>query len=153
MSTSTSSRPTHYLLVEDDDDHADLIRRGLRERDPCGAISHVADGEAAIAFLRRAAPFDHAARPDVILLDIKLPRMNGHEVLETIKRDPALRSIPVVMLTTSLAPTDRARAYASHANSYLAKPVDFDSFHQMILDLNVYWSQWNQRPGDLAEAK
>ncbi|MGD9692173.1 MAG: response regulator [Phycisphaerales bacterium] len=139
-----SVRSIHFLLVEDDDDHADLIERGLREGKTQGTISRVADGEAAMAFLRREGPYRGAARPDVVLLDINLPRMNGHEVLRAIKSDPSLGTIPVVILTTSQAQVDRARAYEERANSYLAKPIDFDNFHQMIVDTRLYWTDWNQ---------
>jgi chemotaxis family two-component system response regulator Rcp1 len=83
----------------------------------------------------------------VILLDLRLPRMDGHEVLASIKTDPLLRRIPVVILTTSQAESDRARAYSAHANSYLVKPLDFVRFHDMIQDLKMYWAVWNQ-PGN-----
>jgi CheY-like chemotaxis protein len=81
-----------------------------------------------------------------VLLDLKLPKIDGLEVLDIIKKDDVLRVIPVVILTTSVNEADRAKAYHRHANSYLAKPVDFEKFHQMIKDLKFYWAAWNQPP-------
>ncbi len=141
-----STRMVHFLLVEDDEDHAYLIRRSLEENNVINRISHVTDGRQAMSFLRRAAPFENAERPDVILLDLKLPIMDGHEVLHEVKNDPKLKKIPVVVLTTSNADKDLVKAYAENVNSYLVKPVNFDQFHEMILQLKLYWALWNEPP-------
>lgn len=115
-------RPTRLLLVEDDEDHADLICRALRERGFAGSVIRVPDGEAALSLLRRRPPFADVSRPDAVLLDIKLPGIDGHEVLRAIRADPALRALRVVMVSTSVATPDRARATA--ADGYLVKPID-----------------------------
>lgn len=142
-------RPLRFLLIEDDDDHAELIRMALTENHVVNKLDRVADGAAAIDFLFSGLKKGEHPRPDVILLDLKLPKVDGHDVLSKIKQDESLRTIPVVILTTSQAEADRVKAYENHANSYLSKPVDFDKFHQMIVDLNMYWSVWNQPPPDL----
>lgn len=142
-------RPLRFLLIEDDDDHAELIRMSLTENQVVNKLDRVADGAAAIEYLTRGVKAGEHPRPDVILLDLKLPKVDGHDVLLKIKQDEALRTIPVVVLTTSQAEADRVRAYANHANSYLSKPVDFEKFHQMIKDLKMYWSVWNQPPPEL----
>jgi CheY-like chemotaxis protein len=142
----TSATLAHFLLVEDDKDHADLILLSLSDHNVTNTIDHVRDGVEALQYLRREGEFAAARRPDVILLDLKLPRLDGHEVLEQIKSDDSLRSIPVVVLTTSANEKDRERAYALNANSYLTKPIEFSQFQRMIRDLRLYWSVWNQPP-------
>ena len=136
-------RPTNFLLVEDDQDHADLVMMALNENHVENGIYHVIDGAEALAFLRQEGAHVDKPRPDLILLDLKLPKVDGHKVLEAVKQDEDLRTIPVVVLTTSAAEADRARAYGSHANSYLVKPVDFEKFHQMISDLQTMWLRIN----------
>ena len=135
-----------FLLAEDDDDHAFLVRRAMKEKRLGSEVAHVHDGEEALAFLRREAPFQDAWRPDVILLDLKMPRVDGHEVLRAVKSDESLKSIPVVVLSTSDGEVDRARAYDAHANSYLTKPVDFEAFSDMVDQLNEYWGVLNRPP-------
>ncbi len=132
-----------YLLIEDDLDHAELIRRTLIRQRSETVVEHVSDGAQALAYLRQQGPYKDRPTPDVILLDLKLPKMDGHEVLAEIKQDEQLRRIPVVVLTTSDAASDRARAYQLHANSYLVKPLDFDQFQQMISVMQQYWGLWN----------
>jgi hypothetical protein len=132
-----------YLLIEDDLDHAELIRRTLVRQRSEIVVEHVSDGAQALAYLRQQGPYKGRPMPDVILLDLKLPKMDGHEVLAGIKQDEQLRQIPVVVLTTSDAASDRARAYRLHANSYLVKPLDFDQFQQMISVMQQYWGIWN----------
>lgn len=139
-------RPVNFLLVEDDDAHAELIQLALDENRVSNRIVRVSDGIEAMTLLRNRAGFDPAKLPDVILLDLKLPRMDGLEVLTAIKSDETLKILPVVILTTSAAESDRARAYAHHANSYVVKPIDFNVFHQMVKDLQLYWSAWNEPP-------
>lgn len=140
------TRMAHFLLVEDDNDHAYLIRRSLEQNGILSRISHVTDGRQAMAYLRHEGPFADAERPDVILLDLKLPIMDGHEVLRAVKSDANLKTIPIVVLTTSNADQDLARAYAENVNSYLVKPVNFDQLHEMLLQLKLYWALWNKQP-------
>jgi CheY-like chemotaxis protein len=133
-----------FLLVEDDEDHAHLVSHHLQRCDQRNQVECVRDGHSALAYLRGEGEFARALRPDLILLDLKLPKLDGHEVLAAIKQDPALRSIPVVVLTTSGAQADRSRAYHSHANSYLVKPLDCQQFRQLLEALCRYWRDWNQ---------
>jgi CheY-like chemotaxis protein len=135
-----------FLLVEDDDDHAELVQLALGENRIANTVDRVRDGAEAMAYLRQEGAFADKDLPNVVLLDLKLPKIDGHEVLAQIKTDDELRSIPVVVLTTSQAEADKAKAYYNHANSYLIKPVDFENFHRMIKDLELYWGVWNQRP-------
>jgi CheY-like chemotaxis protein len=137
-----------FLLVEDDEDHAHLIMHHLRQSDSRNVVHHVADGCQALAYLQGAHPYEQAPRPDVILLDLKLPKVDGHEVLDRLKRDPQLRLIPVVVLTTSDAKSDRVRAYRAHANSYLVKPLDARRFRELVEMVSRYWRDWNQPHGD-----
>ena len=139
-----NARLVHFLLVEDDDDHAELIQMTLAESRIGNTFDRVSDGEEALAYLRREGAYTDKPQPDVVLLDLKLPKVDGHEVLAQIKSDELLRGIPVVVLTTSHSEADRAKAYYNHANSYLVKPVDFDRFQQMVKDLKLYWGVWNQ---------
>jgi CheY-like chemotaxis protein len=146
---SPPPRLVSFLLVEDDEDHAELVIRSLDNHRIGNKIHHVRDGAQALEYLfldpaKRSDPL-----PDIILLDLKLPKIDGHEVLKRIKSDPQLRVIPVVVLTTSDAESDRARAYEEHANSYLVKPLDFENFRKMTEDLNLYWGVWNQPPGPM----
>jgi CheY-like chemotaxis protein len=140
------NRLVRFLLVEDEDVHAELVMRSLQKARVSNEVYRVADGAEALAFLRRQGQYTGEPRPDVILLDLKLPKVDGHEVLEAIKRDESLRVIPVVVMTTSAAETDRAEAYRHHANSYVVKPVDFDKFRQLVTDLSLYWGVWNVPP-------
>lgn len=142
--TATAARPLHVLLVEDDDDHADLILAALERHDERHRATRARDGADAIDRLfRRGA---HAADdlPDVILLDLNLPRVGGLNVLAAVKEDAALRAVPVVVLTTSDVEGDRAEAYLRHANSYLVKPVDFGQLEAMVHELGEYWARWNR---------
>lgn len=133
-----------FLLIEDDDDHAHLVIRNLQKARIGNEIHRVPDGVEALAFLRQQGQYAGQSRPDIILLDLKLPKLDGHEVLADIKNDPDLQMIPVVVMTTSNAEADRERAYEHHANSYVVKPVDFDKFKQLVVDLSLYWGVWNQ---------
>ncbi len=137
------------LLVEDNQDHAELIRRSLQTHMLLNQLVHLTDGEVALDYLFRRGPFASAAdspRPDIILLDLRLPRVDGLEVLRHIKQTDGLQHIPVVILTSSEDERDVARAYHHHANSYLVKPLDFASFSQMLHGLGFYWIAWNRAP-------
>lgn len=141
--------PAHLpiLLVEDDDDHAEIIIRGFACHHSIDNIHRVADGETALNYVFRRDQYSNPAvspRPGLILLDLRLPVLNGLEVLRTIKKVPELRSIPVVMLTTSNAEPDVIAAYQSHANSYLVKSSEFKHISEMTDALSVYWLAWNR---------
>lgn len=138
--------PVRFLLAEDDPDHAELVMRAMRKNNIANEIMHVSDGAQAIAYLRKQPPFEDAKRPDIVILDLNMPKKNGHEVIEDIKSDPQLSSIPIVVLTTSKSEADRARAYQGHANSFLVKPLDFDQFQEMIKQLGLYWMVFNEPP-------
>lgn len=142
----SGAKPVHFLLAEDDPAHADLVRMAFEDNGISNRLTHVSDGEQVIQYLRRLNGFTNADRPDVILLDLNLPKLNGHEVLQEIKNDSELMSIPVVILTTSANEQDRAAAYEHNANSYLTKPIEFSKFQKMIRDLKMYWCIWNQPP-------
>ncbi len=138
--------PLEVLLVEDNADHAEMILRTLADHRVANNIHHVSDGEMALDYLYRRGEFADAANcpvPNVILLDLRLPKVDGLEVLKTVKQDAALKKIPVVILTTSSAESDVARAYEYRANSYLVKPIDFGQFTKMMEDLGFYWLGWN----------
>ena len=138
-------KAVHFLVVEDDDDHAELVAIALRaENGTAKTVDRVSNGEEALAYLKRQGKYAGKPRPSVVLLDLKLPRVDGHEVLATMKADPELRSIPVVVLTTSQSQEDKVRAYANYANSYLAKPMDFGEFSRMVREMTHYWAMWNQ---------
>ncbi len=142
--------PVLVLLVEDNEDHAELLKRTLREATGLVRIVHARDGEAALEYLGLSNSPPGAEKnevPGLVLLDLRLPRIDGLDVLRRIKEAQSLRPVPVVVLTTSSAPTDIARAYRFHANSYLAKPVSFDHFSRLMQTLSRYWTVWNTRPG------
>jgi two-component system, response regulator len=143
--------PKHFLLVEDNNAHAKLIMLQFLDLGGEIVISRVSDGEAALDYIFQRGLHENRLRPDVILLDLNLPKIDGHEVLRQLKEDEDLRAIPVVVLTTSQAEADTTEAYRRHVNSYLVKPIDFDQFRKMMRDLGQYWSAWNQ-PSRLARA-
>jgi CheY-like chemotaxis protein len=138
--------PILVMLVEDNPDHAELVKRTLAEHRVLNRILHFHDGESALDYVfRRGEHADPAQspRPHAILLDLRLPGVDGLDVLTQLKESAELRTIPVVILTTSEADRDVARAYAHYANSYLVKPVGFDQFTKMMEDLGFYWLGWN----------
>lgn len=142
--------PVLVMLVEDNVDHAELVLRTLQEHQIANKVRHFLDGQSALDYLYRRGEFSAVSgseRPHMILLDLRLPRVDGMDVLKTIKGDPDLKSIPVVVLTTSEAEKDVARAYLNHANSYLVKPVGFEDFRRLMDDLGFYWLGWNTNPG------
>ncbi len=141
--------PLVILLVEDNIDHTELILRSFHTHQVTNRIYHVPDGELALRYLFHQHEFSDPStspRPDVILLDLRLPKIDGLEVLKEIKADEDLRRIPVVILTPSEAEKDIANAYDHYANSYLVKPLDFDKFVQLMKDLGFYWLAWNRHP-------
>lgn len=146
---SQTRRPVTVLYVEDNEDHAVLAMRSLQEHQVENRICHVSDGEQALDFLFRRGDFSDeelSPRPDVVLLDLRLPRVDGLEVLREIKESENLHRIPVVILTTSEAETDIAKAYDLHANAYLVKPVGFSQFVDLMKDLGLFWLGWNKSP-------
>jgi CheY-like chemotaxis protein len=146
MINEEESRPIRFLLVEDDDDHAEIVIRYLKKEATELCIDRAVDGVEALEYLRGSGSSAEAPLPDVILLDLKLPKKGGHEVLSEIKSDERLSLIPVIILTTSDAEDDRLRAYRLHANSYLLKPLNGDHFRKMVQDMSVYWGTWNRGP-------
>ena len=141
--------PVLVMLVEDNADHAELVIRTLEDHRIANRIQHFSDGQSALDYLFRrdeyADPLS-SPRPHVILLDLRLPRVDGLEVLRIVKEDDELKSIPVIVLTTSEAEKDVARAYDNHVNSYLVKPVGFEEFSKLMNDLGFYWLGWNTHP-------
>ena len=138
MSTNVI-RPIEILLVEDSPSDTELTIEALQEGKICNHLSIVEDGVQAMDFLRRKGSYAEAPRPDLILLDLNLPRKDGREVLAEMKTDPNLRTIPVIVLTTSKADEDVLRAYSLHANCYIIKPVDFRQFLEMIKFIESFW--------------
>jgi CheY-like chemotaxis protein len=141
--------PVLVMLVEDNVDHAELVIRTLEEHRIANRVRHFLDGQSALDYLFQRGKFagqTNNARPHVILLDLRLPRVDGIDVLKAIKEDDDLKAIPVVVLTTSEAEKDVARAYYNHANSYLVKPVGFEEFKKLMDDLGFYWLSWNTHP-------
>lgn len=141
--------PIVILLVEDDPAHAEIVRRNFENFRIANQLVHVEDGQAALDYLFHQGKYSNpltSQRPALILLDLRLPKVDGIDVLKAIKADKNLNGIPVVILTTSSAETDIARAYDSHANSYLVKPVDFSQFVELMDSLGYYWLVWNQHP-------
>lgn len=139
MSDPDRAIPVEILLVEDSPGDVRLIRETLRETKILNRVSVVEDGVEAIAFLEREGDFADVPRPNLILLDLNLPRKNGHEVLEEIKADERFRSIPVVILTSSEEEQDIVRAYDHHANCYVTKPVGLDQFGEIVRSLENFW--------------
>jgi CheY-like chemotaxis protein len=153
MEDAMSSQRIIFLLVEDDHDHAVLVMRYIERTRIRSIVYRVKDGEEALAFLKRERTYYQAPRPDVILLDLKLPKYDGHEVLAKIKEDPELHRIPVVVLTTSAAELDRLKAYDLDASHYLVKPLNREEFSRMIEELSRTWGGRNQRSDDAPAEK
>jgi chemotaxis family two-component system response regulator Rcp1 len=133
------SKYLHILLVEDNAGDICLTREALAQTQTPIQLHVATDGVEALDFLRGAAQFHGAPRPDLILLDLNLPRKNGREVLAEIKQDPSLRRIPVVVLTTSTADDDILGSYDLHANSYITKPVDLGRFDEIVQAIDRFW--------------
>jgi two-component system response regulator len=132
-------RPVEILLVEDNPGDVRLTQEALVELKVRHVLHVVTDGEAALEFVFRRGRYSKAVRPDLILLDLNLPRRNGREVLEQIKQDSDLKLIPVLVLTTSGSPLDVRAAYSLHANSYIVKPRDLDKFWEVASAIEEFW--------------
>ncbi len=139
MSPRTSEKRARILLVEDNLADVELIREALSEIASPARLSVVRDGAEAVAFLRREGSYTHAPRPDLILLDLNLPKKNGIEVLKVIRGDETLRGIPAIILTTSEAESDIIRSYATGATCYITKPPDLDGFFAMVDAIHHFW--------------
>ncbi len=142
-------KPITILLVEDEEAHAVIVKRNLQDFKLANKIYHVKDGQAALDYLYRLNIYSKplsSPKPELILLDLRLPKIDGLEVLKTIKTDPELVRIPVVIMTTSSAEKDITQAYDNYANSYLVKPLDLQQFMPMLENLGFYWLIWNQSP-------
>jgi CheY-like chemotaxis protein len=133
------SEPIEILLVEDNPADVRLTVEGLREARIANNLSSVMDGDAAVEFLQRKGRYAAAPRPDLILLDLNLPGLDGRAVLKFIKEDPGLKVIPVVIITSSNAETDIIRSYESHANCFISKPIDFAGFCTVIRSIENFW--------------
>jgi CheY-like chemotaxis protein len=144
-----AGEPLVILLVEDNDAHAELVLRSMKDNRVANIIYFADDGEKALDFLFHRGAYKEmitSPRPNLILLDLRLPRVDGLEVLKTIKETPHLMQIPVVILTSSDAETDIARSYTYHANSYVVKPLEFKKFTRLMNDIGGYWLGWNTVP-------
>lgn len=139
-------KPVHILLVEDNDGDVLLITEALEEKKIVSKISVVRNGEQAIDFLEKKGDYQQVLQPDLILLDINLPRKNGHEVLQYIKETEYLKQIPVIMLTTSSSESDVLKSYKNHANCYITKPVDVDNFLKAVTSIEEFWISLVQLP-------
>jgi two-component system, chemotaxis family, response regulator Rcp1 len=134
-----NENPAVILLVEDNEGDARLAKEALKDGKISNELHHVKDGIEAMAFLKREGEFKDAPRPDVILLDLNMPRMDGREVLEEISKIPQLIHIPVIVLTTSQSEIDIAKSYSLNANCYISKPVDFDQFVDVVQSIEHFW--------------
>jgi DNA-binding response OmpR family regulator len=144
-----NGEPLTILLVEDNPDHAELVMRNMEDFQVANTIFLLEDGEVALDYLHGRGKYSDRKQypmPDLMLLDLGLPKVGGLEVLKEVKNDEALRALPVVILTTSDAERDMLLAYEYHANSYVTKPVNFDEFTRLLKDLGFYWLAWNKRP-------
>lgn len=134
-------KPVHILLVEDNEGDIVLTLDAFEESKINTDISVVRNGQEALDFLYRRAGYEQELKPDLILLDINIPILNGHEVLKIVKADPELKKIPVIMLTTSSNPKDVNLAYENYTNSYVTKPIEMDDFLKAILKIEEFWLQ------------
>jgi CheY-like chemotaxis protein len=140
------SEPVDLLLVEDNEDDIVLIEEAFAEAKLMNLIFKVRDGEEALAYLRQEEQYTHRRRPGLVLLDINMPKKNGFEVLQAMKADPLLQSLPVVMLTTSDREDDIVRSYTHGACSYIRKPMSLEQFVQVVKDFELYWTMVSRVP-------
>ena len=141
-----TSQPVEILLVEDNEDDVVIIQEVFADVVLGTLINVVRDGEEALAYLQRKGKYKVARMPEIVLLDINMPKKNGFEVLEAMKKDPRLQSLPVIMLTTSHREEDVIRSYANGACSYIHKLVDLDEFKQLIKQFEHYWTSISRIP-------
>ena len=149
IKAAVQGEPVVILLVEDNEDHAELVMRSLAAHRVANEIHHVSDGQMALDYIFRRGDYADPAtspRPHVILLDLRLPKVDGLEVLQTIKASDDLRLIPIVVLTTSEAEKDVFRAYSNYVNSYVVKPIGYEKFSELMEQLGFYWMGWNKNP-------
>ena len=139
MNSASAGRPIQILLAEDNPDDIELTVQALNDSRVRNRLIVVKDGEEAISYLQGKGKYQHAVRPDLILLDLNMPKKNGRDVLREIKNDPKLKRIPVVILTTSQAEDDIAHTYDLHANCYITKPVDFNQFLKVVKSIEDFW--------------
>jgi CheY-like chemotaxis protein len=139
MMPKLPGQPIEVLLVEDDPGDVLLIREAFEFNKVHNNLNVASDGEQALAFLRREGEWSEAPRPDLVLLDLNLPRKDGREVLAEVKGDPSLRAIPIVVLTTSEAEEDVLKSYELHANAYVTKPVDFERFVSIVRQIDDFF--------------
>ena len=138
--------PIKILLVEDNPDHVILTKAALAEHSLMNEIYVAKDGQEALDFMYNRGKYSDAPKPGLILLDLKLPKVDGFEVLRQLKNDPQLKSIPIIILTTSAEGEEIVRGYAEGANSYITKPVKFDEFSKKIKNIHLYWVLTNTLP-------
>ena len=142
------ARPVEILLVEDNPGDARLAIEALKDAHILNAVHHVIDGVEALAYLRRQAPFENAEPVDIVLLDLNLPKVSGREVLSAIRADNALKTLPVIALTTSSSQADIRFCYENGANAFITKPVDFDQFYSAVRSFECFWLSVVALPGD-----
>lgn len=146
-------KPLNILLVEDNPDHVILTKTALEENGVINDIWVVNDGQEALDFMYNRGKYSNAPKPGLILLDIKLPKIDGQEVLKKLKSDQQFKSIPTIMLTTSAEDEEIARAYENGANSYITKPVKFDEFVKKVKNLRLYWILTSSLPRGASNKK
>ena len=151
--TDWTRRAPRVLLVEDNAGDVLLTRAALADAAPAVDLATVGDGEAALAYLRREGPHAGAPRPDLVLCDLNLPRLDGREVLEALAREPGLRTVPVVMLSSSASAADVAACYARGARAYVVKPLDFDGFRRALQSVCRFWLTTARLPTQDASAR
>ena len=146
MNEPMISEPIEVLLVEDNEDDIVLIEEAFAEAKLMNVIFKVRDGEDALAYLRQEGPYTHRRRPGLVLLDINMPKKNGFEVLQAMKADPLLQSLPVVMLTTSDREDDIVQSYTHGACSYIRKPMSLKQFAHVVNNFELYWTMVSRVP-------
>lgn len=148
MNIDSLGRPANFLLVEDNPGDVRLTQEALKSHKVQNNLHVVTDGEEAMAFLRKQGKYKDVPRPDIILLDLNLPKKDGREVLAEIKSEPSLKTIPVVIISSSEAEQDIIKSYDLNANCYVTKPVNFDQFIKVVQSINDFWLTIVKLPGN-----